>query len=242
MAKEVFLVLSKGNFSSIPPSFLILFSSICIFSFFIFFTYPVTFFPPFFPSWKLVFSPFPATFSSPVYFPFLKFRRRVFLFVLVSPFPHASSFLFSSHLFLPVLLTTSDHSLISFSSFLPSLPLSSFFPPLSILLDLFYGPNKKKKNQNTASVSLHQVTLFGFYLSYFFLLDSLLHRSILPSLHLSLHFPCSLVGYNAGSQPALQTDGPLIRCASALPPLPAARFLIKLKLKEEERERQRDIN
>lgn len=60
-----------------------------------------------------------------------------------------------------------------------------------------------------------------------------------PSLHLCLHFPCSLVGYNAGSQPALQTDGPLIRCASALPPLPAARFLIKLKPKEGERERER---
>lgn len=51
----------------------------------------------------------------------------------------------------------------------------------------------------------------------------------------SLLFPgSSLVGYNAGSQPALQTDGPLIRCASALPLLPAARFLIKLKPKEEQ--------
>lgn len=57
----------------------------------------------------------------------------------------------------------------------------------------------------------------------------------------SLPFPSSgLVGYNAGSQPALQTDGPLIRCASALPLLPAARFLIKLKPKEEgEGERNR---
>lgn len=60
-------------------------------------------------------------------------------------------------------------------------------------------------------------------------------------LHPSLLFPGSgLVGYNAGSQPALQTDGPLIRCASALPLLPAARFLIKLKPKEErEGERNR---
>lgn len=56
----------------------------------------------------------------------------------------------------------------------------------------------------------------------------------------SLLFPgSSLVGYNAGSQPALQTDGPLIRCASALPLLPAARFLIKLKPKEE---REREID
>lgn len=55
---------------------------------------------------------------------------------------------------------------------------------------------------------------------------------VLPPSHL---FPgSSLVGYNAGSQPALQTDGPLIRCASALPLLPAARFLIKLKPKEEQ--------
>lgn len=60
----------------------------------------------------------------------------------------------------------------------------------------------------------------------------------------SLLFPgSSLVGYNAGSQPALQTDGPLIRCASALPLLPAARFLIKLKPKEErEREIDRERN
>lgn len=88
---------------------------------------------------------------------------------------------------------------------------------------------------------LNRVTLFGFHFFFFPLHSSLssLSPSLPPSLHLSLHFPCSLVGYNAGSQPALQTDGPLIRCASALPPLPAARFLIKLKPKEEEREGER---
>lgn len=32
-----------------------------------------------------------------------------------------------------------------------------------------------------------------------------------------------------------------MRCAAALPPLPAARFLIKLKLKEDEGVRARDV-
>ncbi len=114
----------------------------------------------------------------------------------------------------------------------------------------FFGRRRRRRRGNFTGppggfdplhlllLSLNQVTLFGFnFFLFFFFLPC---TCFLPlSLHLSPHFPCSLVGYNAGSQPALQTDGPLIRCASALPPLPAARFLIKLKPKDEERERAR---